>query len=85
MSDLEKDNREDHRGAPGRGHNGHPHRALGFACVRRSLKMLCKQAVPANLSEQARTFAAFAMQKVEGSSPFIRFFESPVERGFPPL
>jgi len=41
--------------------------SLSFACPTRSF---CRQEVSVNSSEQARTPASFAMQKVEGSSLF---------------
>jgi hypothetical protein len=44
--------------------------SLPFAHPTRSRR---KHEVSANSRERARTLATLAMQKVEGSSPFIRF------------
>jgi hypothetical protein len=55
-----------------RGHNGHGRGSLAFAPVRSVVRMTCKPGLSANGSEQVRTLLPLAMQKVEGSSPFVR-------------
>jgi hypothetical protein len=60
-----------------RGKDGKVRRSLGFARVRSRKGNRCKQAVLANGRDGRERLRAFAMQKVEGSSPFIRFSKLP--------
>ncbi len=70
------------RPGPRNGKNGKVRRSLAFGRVRLVYKNSWKSMLRANRSERARTSLALAMQKVEGSSPFIRSESSCKSPGF---